>query len=56
VALIVESGLVGAMVLAGFLLYLFARAAYARRLGRSGGSVVREAQTPWFARCTGVGA
>jgi len=35
VALIVESGLVGTIVFAGFLLYLFARAAYARRLGRS---------------------
>jgi O-antigen ligase len=35
VALIVESGLVGTIVFAGFLLYLFARAAFARRLGRA---------------------
>jgi O-antigen ligase len=35
VALIVETGLVGTVVFAGFLLYLFARTAYARRLGRT---------------------
>ena len=34
VALIVETGLVGTVVFAGFLIYLFARAAFARRLGR----------------------
>jgi O-antigen ligase len=34
VALIVETGLVGTIVFAGFLIYLFARTAYARRLGR----------------------
>src|SRR5205823_3364179 len=34
VALIVETGLVGTVLFAGFLLYLFARAAFARRLGR----------------------
>jgi O-antigen ligase len=34
VALIVETGLVGTIVFAGFLLYLFARTAFARRLGR----------------------
>jgi O-antigen ligase len=35
VALVVETGLVGTIVFAGFLLYLFARAAVARRLGRA---------------------
>jgi hypothetical protein len=35
VALIVETGLVGTILFAGFLLYLFARAAFARRLGRA---------------------
>jgi O-antigen ligase len=35
VALIVETGLVGTIVFAGFLLYLFVRAAFARRLGRA---------------------
>ncbi len=35
VALIVETGLIGTVVFAGFLVYLFARAAFARRLGRS---------------------
>jgi O-Antigen ligase len=35
VALIVETGLVGTILFAAFLLYLFARAAFARRLGRS---------------------
>jgi len=34
VALIVETGLVGTVVFASFLLYLFGRAAFARRLGR----------------------
>src|SRR4029077_7040703 len=34
VALIVETGLVGTIVFAGFLLYLFARTASSRRLGR----------------------
>ena len=34
VALIVETGLVGTFLFAGFLVYLFARAAFARRLGR----------------------
>src|SRR5205807_3494724 len=34
VALIVETGLVGTFLFAGFLVYLFARAAVARRLGR----------------------
>ena len=34
VALIVETGLVGTIVFAGFLVYLFARTAFARRLGR----------------------
>ncbi|HST25523.1 MAG TPA: O-antigen ligase family protein [Gaiellaceae bacterium] len=33
VALIVETGLVGTVLFAGFLLYIFARAAFARRLG-----------------------
>jgi hypothetical protein len=35
VALIVETGLVGTAVFAGFLVYLFVRAAFARRLGRA---------------------
>jgi O-antigen ligase len=34
VALIVETGLVGTIVFAGFLLYLFSRTIFARRLGR----------------------
>jgi O-antigen ligase len=34
VALIVETGLVGTVVFAGFLVYLFVRMAFARRLGR----------------------
>ena len=33
-ALIVETGLVGTIVFAGFLLYLFARTHFARQLGR----------------------
>ena len=35
VALIVETGLVGTAVFAGFLVYLFARTVFARRLGRA---------------------
>ena len=35
VALIVETGLVGTFLFTGFLIYLFARTAFARRLGRS---------------------